>query len=674
MNPASLGRRIAVAALLALSAGVAVPEAQAQQPLYSPVAESMFQRGVGEFDRGQYRAAIGVFDSVLAIEPPTQRESAASVMKAKSLYALSEYYDASKVARAFLSREPTSRYVADANLLLARIYLKIERYDEARQAALQAWRSIPQDPSTSLVRQVMAVVDTILLHHTPMSGLYDAVRYGVSGVERGHEWLLIAQREVDRGNVPAATVAIDSVTVRYSGIVPRDAIDRLRMRLSGVATIKIGVLLPLFLKGSDSPVREIGNSTYDGVLAAYQAFVDKVGKSYQISLDARDSEHDTQVTTDMARALVRDSTVLAVVGPIYSNEAIAAARVAGANSVPLITPTANQNGIAALGPTIFQANPDFEQRGRAMARYAVQSLGAKVLAVLSPSDSYAKFLADGFIKEAKDEGATVAVVQWYQKGMSDLRSQFLAIRAAGLVQMAEPMVQFGGKMSRQDVMNIVRAGVPVRRVDSLLARAAKVSARWLLGPRGKEIIDSLGIRLWYDQSAVDSTQIAVGGIEALYCPISGPEEIGIIASQFVYNNLKAHLLGSGEWNSLPDLEANRRYCKGVEFETDSYIDSSSSEYKSFVAEFETQFKKMPDRFAMYGYDATNIVLSQIAGGATNRQALTRALASVKAYGGVRGKIGFSDGRVNAWIHVLTYDGDGIRHVAEVHGSPLPGTP
>ncbi len=662
------------AAMLAAGVFMGVSEALAQQPLYDPLAEAMFQRGVAAFDRGVYRQAIAAFDSVIGIQPATQRETAALIMKAKSLFELNEYYDASKVARTFLSGHPTSRYAADANLVLARIYLRIERFDEARLAAQQAWRSLPKDPSASLVQEVLTAVDTVYLDHTPLDGLYNALKWGATAAERGHLWYLVAQREVNRGNVPAATVALDSLTPRYVAWVPRDAVDRLRLRLSGVSTMKLGVLLPLFQGGADSPVKEIGNATYDGVLTAFQAFIDKFGKSYQISLDARDTEHDLQIATDKARALVKDSTILAIIGPVYSNEAIAAARIAGANGVPLITPTANQNGIAALGTTVFQTNPDFEQRGRAMARYAVTTLGSKVVGVLAPSDTYAKFLADGFVKEAKEEGATVAVIQWYQKGMSDLRAQFSAIRAAALLETAEPMVQFGGKMNKQDVMNLVRLGLPIRRVDSLLARSAKVSAHWLLGPRGKELLDSVGIPLWYDQSAVDSTAHPVTGIEALYCPISGPEEIGIISSQLVYSNIKTHFLGSGEWNSLSDLEANRRYCEGIQFESDTYVDSTSDAFKNFTGDFNKQFKKSPDRFTMYGYDATNLVLTQIANGATNRQALARALASVQSYPGVRGKIGFSDGRVNVWIHILEYDGDGIRHITEVNGSPLMGMP
>lgn len=657
-------------ALMIITGGMA----KAQQPLFDPAAESIFQRGVTEFDHGFFRPSIASFDSVIAIEPVTHRTSAAYVMKAKALFALNEYYDASKVARTFLAQFPSSRYLSDADLLLAEIYLKIERYEEARQNILQAWRALPPDPPTSLVRQVLAVVDTIYVDHTSLDALYHAVQWGASPAERAHLWMLVAQREMARGNLTAASTAIDSLASRYATWVPGGDVAQLRARLTTVSTMKIGLLLPLNQGSPDSPVKEIALSTDEGITAAFQEFMDREGKSLQLSLVTEDSQHDAQVAMEKTRTLVRDTSVIAILGPIYSNEAIAAARIAAANDVPLMSPTANQNGIAALGPTIFQVNPDFEQRGRAMARYAVQNLGSRVLGVLAPSDTYAKFLADGFIKEAKDEGATVAVVQWYQKGMSDLRPQFAAIRAAGLQLTAEPMVSFGGKMSRKDVMNLVRLGLPVRRVDSLLEKGAKVSARWLLGDRGKELLDSLGIPQFYDQTYVDSTNFPVTGIQALYCPISGPEEIGIVSSQLVYNNIKTHFLGSGEWNSMSGLDANRRYCAGIQFESDTYVDSSSQVFKNFAAAFQARFNKPPDRFAIYGYDAASLVLAQIAKGATSRASLARSLAAVTAFQGVRGTIGFSEGRVNAWIHIMEYNGDGTRPVAEVHGSPLASTP
>jgi hypothetical protein len=94
-------------------------------------------------------------------------------------------------------------------------------------------------------------------------------------------------------------------------------------------------------------------------------------------------------------------------------------------------------------------------------------------------------------------------------------------------------------------------------VDSLLEKSAEVDAEKLLGPRAKYILDSLGISTPVDESSLDSLESAVTGIDGMYVPIGMPEEIGVVASQIVYFNIKTGILGSGEWNSFPELDANK---------------------------------------------------------------------------------------------------------------------
>lgn len=67
---------------------------------------------------------------------------------------------------------------------------------------------------------------------------------------------------------------------------------------------------------------------------------------------------------------------------------------------------------------------------------------------------------------------------------------------------------------------------------------------------------------------------------------------------------------------------------------------------------------------MYGYDAAQLLLSCIGGGAASREALVRALTQVRDFRGIRSRIGFS-GRVNSWLTILRYSDDAIERVAEI---------
>ncbi|MEK9137926.1 MAG: ABC transporter substrate-binding protein, partial [Bacteroidota bacterium] len=186
------------------------------------------------------------------------------------------------------------------------------------------------------------------------------------------------------------------------------------------------------------------------------------------------------------------------------------------------------------------------------------------------------------------------------------------------------------------------------------------NATLLLGPQAKHKVDSLGIAAFYDDPKVDSLEYPVTGIEGLYIPISSTDEIGIISSQLVYYNIQAQVLGSGEWNNLAELDANKRYCNNVIFESDSYVDGADSAYMRFVSQYAERFKKKPGKNSLYGYDTAVMVLSTIHNGATSRESLVAGLRQTRNFRGLHAKINFTQKRVNSWLWILQYATDRIQ--------------
>ncbi len=300
-----------------------------------------------------------------------------------------------------------------------------------------------------------------------------------------------------------------------------------------------------------------------------------------------------------------------------------------------------------------------------MARYAVAVRGYRRLATLAPSDSYGKFLAEAFAREAQRLGARVVAQEWYTHGASDLHSQFAAIRKAGLAEEAEPLVSFSGKFDVRDRLRLVDLGVPGKRIDSLLSKSARVPAVALLGSRARILMDSVGLTPSFDLSRADSMAYPVSGIQAVYIPIASSDEIGVVASQFVYFNLQAQLLGSGEWNDLPELHENRRYCSGLIFESDSYVDTAAAGYRDFLESFRERFNREPTRNVLYGFDTGQLVFALIRNGAATRTALARTLTLMKDFQGLHAKIGFSPSRVNMWLSILRFEGEDVQRLEEV---------
>ncbi len=119
---------------------------------------------------------------------------------------------------------------------------------------------------------------------------------------------------------------------------------------------------------------------------------------------------DTEGTAEAARRAVQrvmEAGADVILGPLFSAEAAAAAEVAEQAGAVLIAPLATDEVVAAGRRFVFQANPTFPVRGRQMARYAVQSAGARNLAVVAQSGTFGAVMADAFEAEAERLGATI---------------------------------------------------------------------------------------------------------------------------------------------------------------------------------------------------------------------------------------------------------------------------
>jgi ABC-type branched-subunit amino acid transport system substrate-binding protein len=632
---------------------------------YSENNEAVFREAVARYDSGLTREAIVGFDRCITEFPSGHRITAAYVMKAKALYRLGENLDAAKTLKTFLSRYPASSYAADAELTLGLIYRRIERPEEAMEMFLSAFRVQTPPSPPRLVRQIEAAMDSLVEARLGPAPLRRFLAGAVTPTERSYLWLKVAQREASAGNTVASGIALDSLTGRYPGNRFGEQIAELRARITARSNVRLGVLLPLMKKGEPSPARDVGNEVYEGIQFALERYGLAPGRRITVTLETRDTERDPVLATAGARELADDKDVVGILGPVFSPEVTSAAAIANARGLPLVTPTANANGIAATGRYVFQANPDYDARGRAMARYAVQQRGFRTLAVLAPSDTYAKFLAEAFLREAAMLGARLLGVQWYQRGTSDLKPQLAALRRAGMLEGADAKLSFGGRIKPSTLMKFADLGVPLKRIDSLMNRSSVISARQLLGSRARALLDSMEVPVVYDESRVDSLEYPVESIDAIYAPISGADEIGIVSSQIVYFHFQTQLLGSGEWNSFAELNANRRYADGVVFESDTYIDVSGGAYAAFADSFAARFRKRPTKNTLFGYDTADMMLGLIGDGASTREALQKALAGVRDYRGFHSRIALGADRVNGALTVLRYEKDEIREVGEV---------
>ena len=646
---------------LLLLANVIVLRAQEED-----VADTtLFRQAVESYVAGRFGEALPLFNRLVREYPESERITATLIMRGKTLLAVGENLEAARAMRSFLEQYPQSRYIADAHLVLAGAYQAASRNEEAHDELMAAWHTMPLPQVPSLVQAIVAGLDSLAGGHMSLSEIQRSLARTNNASLRAYFWLRIGEDAASRENSNGVAEALDTLSLRYPGNPFGGRIAGLRTGMERVSNLKVAIVLPVMKEGEPSLAREIARDVGDGIQVALDEYRRNPSSRIAIAAEVHDTGRDPKLAAQIVRTVAADPSCVAVLGPVFSATATTAAVAAQTAGIPLISPTANANGIAAAGPFVFQANADYENRGRAMARYAVVARGYRRLATLAPSDSYGKFLAEAFAREALRLGARVLAQEWYVSGASDLQPHFAAIRRAGMVEEAEPLVSFSGKFGPSERMRLMDLGIPRKRIDSLLTKSARVRAVELLGPRAKILMDSLGLTPSFDLSRLDSVEYPVSGIEAVYIPVSASSEIGVVSSQFVYFNLKAQLLGSGEWNDLPELHEHRRYTTGVLFESDNFIDSASAPYQDFVARFHERFGRMPSRHALYGYDTGSLVFALIRNGAATRSALARMLALMKEYQGLHSKIGFSPSRANMWLEILRFNGEDLDRLEEM---------
>jgi ABC-type branched-subunit amino acid transport system substrate-binding protein len=630
-----------------------------------PEAEALFSLGVFSYDRGHYREAAAQFAQLAVAFPNSIRLTAATIMRAKALFWLGDNMESVRAARALLDVSPASAYAADAHFVICAVYHRIGRDEEALQELSLSWARLPLPIPPRLRESLGCLVDTIASRHLSIESVERALRGGGAPAYHARLLLNLAERYATAENSKLARGTLDTLLSTFPEQQGQPRVMRLLAQIAERSNVKLGVLLPLMRNDPPSAAKEIARDVNDGVEYAVELFGRDAYQRIKVSLVTRDTERDPAVASRLVKEMAADPGIVGIIGPMFSSTTISAARAAQEASIPIVSPTANANGIAATGLFVFQANPDYETRGRAMARYAIEKKGFSRLAVLAPSDAYGKFLAEGFVDEARRLGANIVATEWYERGKTDLSTQLRNLRRAGLRLGSDAFIAFGGKKRLGELMKLVSLGVPVKTLDSLLHKGALVNATLLLGPDAAARLDSLGISVVYNEIMTDSLDTPIVSIEGLYVPISTPAEIGVVTSQTVYFNIQAQLLGSGEWNSLSELDENRRYSTGVVFESDSFEDTSSSGYQEWEAGYRARFQRRPSKNSLFGFDAAAMILQAMREGATTRQSLARALAGMREYRGFHSVIGFSPRRVNSHLSILRFDGQNISRIDEI---------
>lgn len=627
--------------------------------VYRGDVEREFVDAMRNFTAQKFDTAAALFSKILKEYPRSHRTTGTYIMGAKAYYRIGNYKESIKLLKDLMDLFPQSRYIDDGHYSLGLDYYQLGRYEDAAGEFLAA-RQLSH--GSRLIGMSERILEILAMNQLTVAEMQMMLPDATINATKALLTYAIAVRVFRSGDVKNAQEILRTViSLPPDNKYVSEAIHLLaKMEKEGV--LKVGVVLPLMLKAGPSAPRA-GLELLDGVQFAVDEYnLDGVPK---VNLEIRDSEGDPGIASRAVSDLCSDNAVVAIVGPLSSEDVFAASGVANTRGVPLLTPTATRNGVAAVGPYIFQLNPDFDTRGRVMARYAFLQRGARRFAVLASQGSVGEPLANAFMDEIKKLGGELVDVEWYFAGSTDMRPQLLAMRKKALEQSEVAIVDFAASMKEAVLRNMERWGVPSEVLDSLVERNASAPVTFLFGKNGKQIADSLGIPTVIVPPKYDSLATPVDNIDAMFVPIATSDEIGVVTSQIKYYNFQTMLLGTEDWNELSELDENRQYSDGAIFTTDSYANSDSQVFKNFTGTFQKAHNKKPVKNNLLGYDTMTLLLQTVKKGATQRNQIAAALPTVKNFHGLHSTISFTDRRVNSYLTVLQFKNRKITKIGEV---------
>lgn len=364
----------------------------------------------------------------------------------------------------------------------------------------------------------------------------------------------------------------------------RELITLAQQKQRGV--VQIGVLVPI--SGEEA---EIGKKIYQGVqLAVDQANSSNGLNAKTVVLDTRGNMVETARRT---RELIEDHRVPVMIGPVLSHTATVSAAMLMNNPTVMISPTATDDGISALGKNIYQMNVTLGVLGRKVARYAAENLNINDFAILAPNNAYGKLLAENFKAEIQKRNLELVCEDYYEEGANDFAAQFLNLRAKLLERHLEKMaiergLDFKGSVSRAD---------SIRYLDSTLS---------------------------------------VGG---LFMP-GDADDIVMLAPQVYFHRIRTQMLGSNGWHNPKVIQDGKRYVANAIISTSFELNQNQKMWQDFKSAYKARYNTEPDRISALGYDAASLVMKALAYAGNDPSRINDALKKTLNYQGLSGLISF----------------------------------
>lgn len=581
--------------------------AQTRSVKVVPENEDTFRKALTLYVAKNYNRAFVNFESLSSTKVIHQRTTATLLMTGKSLYKLNRYLDAIPYFDRLISGFSKSKYLDDAFYGRSTSNYKLHDYFSSVEDLL--W--IVDNSSNSKLVEKSKNLALQAAENLTSDDFERLLRSGTGESSAAVLTIAYARSKMEQGSPDVARTILNNYKQKYRRNQFTAQIDQLLSNSDRAESnsFKIGVVLPL-----SGYFSEEGLAVLHGIKFAQEKIKNIAGRP--VELVVRDSESNLIQAIHHVETLIDRENVTAIIGELESQVTAGIGALASAKHVPVIGPAATENGVASVAETVFQLNSDLENKGRALAEYAINEMSLKTFATLAPTDDYGQQMVASFSSAVDELGGRIVAQRWYNGRPEDLGRQFKSIR--------ETAFHFDST-----------------DVDSLILKAKE------------------------EDRKLEEYQIPVNSIDGFFFPFSFSDDIKYIAPQLALHNINTQIL-SGEY--LHDLDVLQgaqvqKYINGAIFISDYFPDENSRDYRTFRTEFRLKAKKSPERWEVYGFDAFSLITKALKDGATSGADISGNLSELSGFNGKKGVITFRDNnRVNREVNILQFiNGNIVKH-------------
>jgi branched-chain amino acid transport system substrate-binding protein len=173
-----------------------------------------------------------------------------------------------------------------------------------------------------------------------------------------------------------------------------------------------------------------GQSAQKGIEMAVDAVNQSggvLGKKLKVLVE--DDQGKPEEAQTVVTKLINKDRVVALLGEIASSNSLAAAPVAQAARIPMISPGSTNPKVTQVGDYIFRVCFIDPFQGKVMAKFASNTLKVKKVAVLRDIKSdYSVGLANFFVENFKAMGGEILADESYSQGDKDFTAQLTSLK------------------------------------------------------------------------------------------------------------------------------------------------------------------------------------------------------------------------------------------------------